>query len=144
MTSGEATNGLTALQKTANAINDIATAINKLTTAYTKLKPIAKFLPSSIIGGKLWDALTSEPSTGQAMGGTVRAGVPVRVGEMGKEVFIPSTSGQIIPNHKLGGGGNTFILNGIVDAESARRTIERIMQNSTLRTGQVNLAGSPL
>jgi hypothetical protein len=145
MTSGEATDGLTALQKTANAINGIANAIEKLTTAYSKIKPILKFLPSNVIQGKLWDWLTSEASTGSAMGGTVRAGVPVRVGEFGKETFIPNTSGQIIPNHKLGGGGgNTFILNGIVDAESARRTIERIMQNSTLRTGQVNLAGSPL
>jgi hypothetical protein len=145
MTSGEATDGLTALQKTANAINGIANAIEKLTTAYSKIKPILKFLPSNVIQGKLWDWLTSEASTGSAMGGTVRAGVPVRVGEFGKEVFVPNSSGQIIPNHKLGGGGgNTFILNGIVDAESARRTIERIMQNSTLRTGQVNLAGSQL
>lgn len=145
MTSGEANSGLSALQKTANAINGIANAIEKLTNAYAKIKPILKFLPSEVIRGKLWDWLSSDAQTGSAMGGTVRAGVPVRVGEFGKETFIPNTSGQIIPNHKLGGGGgNTFILNGIVDAESARRTIERIMQNSSLRTGQVNLAGSPL
>jgi len=59
------------------------------------------------------------------------------------KVFIPSGSGSIRPD-RSNGGGNTFILNGIVDAESARRTIERVMQNSTLRTGAVNLAGSPL
>jgi hypothetical protein len=145
MTSSEATSGLTALQTTANSINNIAKAIDKLTTAYAKIKPILNLLPGEIVKNKLWDWLTSDASTGSAMGGTVRAGQPVRVGEFGKEVFIPNSSGQIIPNHKLGGGGgNTFILNGIVDAESARRTIERIMQNSTLRTGQVNLAGSPL
>jgi phage-related protein len=145
MTSSDADSGLSALQKTANAINSIANAIEKLSTAYSKMKPFLDKLPTNIVRNQLWDWLTSDASTGSAMGGTVRAGVPVRVGEMGKEVFVPSTSGQIIPNHKLGGGGgNTFILNGIVDAESARRTIERIMQNSTLRTGQVNLAGSPL
>jgi phage-related protein len=80
---------------------------------------------------------------GMAAGGSVMAGQAVRVGEFGSEVFIPSGSGSIRPD-RGGGGGNTFILNGIVDAESARRTIERVMQNSTLRTGAVNLAGSPL
>jgi hypothetical protein len=80
---------------------------------------------------------------GMAAGGSVMAGQAVRVGEFGSEVFIPSGSGSIRPD-RSSGGGNTFILNGIVDAESARRTIERVMQNSTLRTGAVNLAGSPL
>jgi hypothetical protein len=80
---------------------------------------------------------------GMAAGGSVMAGQAVRVGEFGSEVFIPSGSGSIRPD-RSNGGGNTFILNGIVDAESARRTIERVMQNSTLRTGAVNLAGSPL
>jgi hypothetical protein len=80
---------------------------------------------------------------GMAAGGSVMAGQAVRVGEFGSEVFIPSGSGSIRPD-RGNGGGNTFILNGIVDAESARRTIERVMQNSTLRTGAVNLAGSPL
>jgi hypothetical protein len=80
---------------------------------------------------------------GMAAGGSVMAGQAVRVGEFGSEVFIPSGSGSIRPD-RGGGGGNTFILNGIVDAESARRSIERVMQNSTLRTGAVNLAGSPL
>jgi hypothetical protein len=70
------------------------------------------------------------------------AGQSVRVGEFGSEIFTPNSSGVI--RRDTGSGGNTFILNGIVDAESARRTIERVMQNSTLRTGAVNLAGSPL
>jgi hypothetical protein len=63
---------------------------------------------------------------------------------MGSEVFIPTSGGQIIPNNRLGGGGNTFIFNGVIDGESARRSIERIMQQSTRRTGAVNLAGAQL
>jgi hypothetical protein len=70
------------------------------------------------------------------------AGQAVRVGEFGSEIFVPSGSGSIRPDK--GGSGNTFIFNGIVDGESARRSIERVMQNSTLRTGAVNLAGSAL
>jgi len=40
-------------------------------------------------------------------------------------------------------GGTTIInLNGIVDAESARRSIEQLMRKSSLRTGTVNLNGT--
>jgi hypothetical protein len=39
-------------------------------------------------------------------------------------------------------GGHTFILNGIVDADSARRSIERVLQNSGKRLGPINLSGS--
>ena len=42
---------------------------------------------------------------GKAMGGSVSKGKPVVVGENGAEVFLPHSSGAIIPNHKLGGGG---------------------------------------
>jgi hypothetical protein len=125
--------------------------------AYKKIEPFRNLIDSIIqsvkdLGsaiknspvGKAVGGLIDKVTSGKALGGMVSAGQAVRVGELGQEVFGPTSGGQIIPNNKLGGGGNTFILNGIVDAESARRTIERVMQNSTLRTGAVNLAGSPL
>jgi uncharacterized phage infection (PIP) family protein YhgE len=43
--------------------------------------------------------------TPKAIGGSVQAGQPYMVGERGKELFVPSQSGSIIPNDKLGGGG---------------------------------------
>jgi tape measure domain-containing protein len=51
----------------------------------------------------------------RAMGGPVTAGVPYIVGEKGLELFVPTQSGTIIPNHKVGssssggGGGDTHI-----------------------------------
>jgi hypothetical protein len=40
----------------------------------------------------------------------------------------------------MSNGGNTIInLNGIVDAESARRSIEQLMKTSSLRTGEVKI-----
>jgi phage-related protein len=123
--------------------------------AYKKIKPF-RDLVNSIFEGvkKLGTAIKDNPVTtavgglvsrfsGRAAGGSVSAGQSVRVGEFGSEIFTPNSSG-VIRQDRGNGGGNTFILNGIVDAESARRTIERVMQNSTLRTGAVNLAGSPL
>ena len=44
-----------------------------------------------------------------------------------------------------GGGGNTVInINGVIDAESARRSIEKLLQNSARRTGPINLVGATL
>ncbi len=40
---------------------------------------------------------------GMAAGGPVSRGVPYIIGERGPEMFIPSRSGQIIPNDELGG-----------------------------------------
>jgi hypothetical protein len=131
------------MQELADALNNVAKGINAIATAYKTGKDALKAIDRSggfdFFGG--FKGLP-KPKTGTAIGGTVRAGQAYNVGEFGKEVFIPRTSGQIIPNNRLGGGGNTFIFNGVIDGESARRSIERIMQQSTRRTGAVNLAGS--
>ena len=49
-----------------------------------------------------------------ASGGPVEGGVPITVGEYGKEVFVPNTDGTIIPQHDLRrgvGGGGTIVVN---------------------------------
>lgn len=56
----------------------------------------------------------------RAMGGPVMAGRDYIVGEQGPELFRPSVSGQIVPNHALVGGG------------SARYQLQ-IVGNTTLR-----------
>lgn len=47
---------------------------------------------------------------GRASGGPVSAGTAYIVGERGPEMFVPSGGGSIVPNNRLGGGGNTVIL----------------------------------
>jgi len=44
---------------------------------------------------------------GQAKGGPVSANTPYIVGEVGPELFVPNTSGTIIPNNKLSSGGGS-------------------------------------
>lgn len=48
---------------------------------------------------------------GRASGGPVTGGSPYIVGERGPELFVPQSSGQIVPNHRLTptSGGNTTI-----------------------------------
>ena len=71
------------------------------------------------ITGPLSDALGSlfsggqAPVTGKAIGGAVSAGSPYMVGERGPEMFIPNSSGAIVPNDKLqqGQGAPTIVQN---------------------------------
>jgi hypothetical protein len=53
-------------------------------------------------------------AVGKRSGGPVTGGTPYIVGEAGREMFVPSTSGRIVPNGALGsggGGGNISIQN---------------------------------
>ena len=147
MSGSNATEAGTALQNIATAINKIASAFDKLGNAYGKVKPILDKFPASIIRTKVWDFIFSSPSqnTGmprRAAGGPVMANQVTRVGEFGPELFVPNGSGSIRPDN--GGQGVTIIMNGVIDGESARRSIEKVLQDSSRRTGAINLAGLTL
>ena len=46
--------------------------------------------------------------TARAEGGPVSSGRPYIVGEVGPELFVPSSSGSIVPNNAMGGGSNVY------------------------------------
>jgi hypothetical protein len=131
------------MQEMANALLNIANAINKIADAYAAAKTALSYLGGngsfSNFGGLRG---LPNPFSGRAAGGSVMAGQPVRVGEFRSEIFVPSGSGSIRPDR--GGGGNTFIFNGVIDGESARRSIEKLLQDSARRTGAINLVGANL
>ncbi len=55
----------------------------------------------------------------RANGGRVSANQPYMVGERGREMFVPTTSGTIVPNNQLG-GGTTNVINVKVDASGTQ------------------------
>jgi hypothetical protein len=70
-----------------------------------------------------------------AEGGSINAGQPAVVGERGRELFVPSTSGTIIPNHDLGGGMNiTFN----IQANDVRGIKELLIDNRATIINLVN------
>jgi tape measure domain-containing protein len=75
-------------------------------------------------GGGLLDGLfKSLFAPGRAMGGSVSAGQPYTVGESGRELFVPTTPGKIVPNGKLGGGNmQVQIFNNAGAQVSTRQT----------------------
>jgi hypothetical protein len=149
--SGSDANGATdSLQTFANALNSVANGINNIVKAYQKAKSV---------GGSLLELLIINPGEGpkfadsalgkalgyeaRAAGGPVSAGGAYRVGEFGPELFVPSGSGSIRKDNGAG-QGVTIVMNGVIDGESARRSIERLLQDSSRRTGAINLVGATL
>lgn len=80
------------------------------------------------------------PPKGFALGGSVSFGRPYVVGEQGRELFVPETSGRIIPSNAMGGGTVIFNVQA-QDADSFRRSESQIaaMLNRVAMRGQRNL-----
>jgi hypothetical protein len=53
----------------------------------------------------------NHPPGKRAAGGPVTTGQEYMVGESGPELFVPNSSGKIIPNNRLTGSSNTFVQN---------------------------------
>jgi hypothetical protein len=70
-----------------------------------------------------------------AEGGSVRGGMPITVGERGRELFVPSTNGTIIPNQDMGNGMNiTFN----IQANDVRGIRELLIDNRATIINLVN------
>ena len=134
------------LQTFANALESVANGINAITRAYGKVVALGDRFRASLVGQFVYAEGRFAPENAplsRAAGGSVMGGQPYRVGEFGPEMFVPSGSGSIRPDNGSG-QGVTIIMNGVIDGESARRSIERLLQDSSRRTGAVNLVGATL
>jgi len=87
---------------------------------------LSLILPNAGGFGKIFSGLIGLP--GRAAGGPVAAGRPVIVGEAGRELFIPSTSGRIVPTNGLGGlaGAAMQMVSVTVNGQISGRTIELV------------------
>ena len=68
------------------------------------------------------------PIKKNAMGGPLGAGQVSLVGEMGPELFVPSSSGTIIPNNALGGGGSVTVpITLTLDGQVIANTVQTVL-----------------
>lgn len=112
---------LIAIELKASAV----TLFQFLRSAFSGFTPI-------LAGGSELSA-TGEMIRGRrAMGGTVSPGGPYLVGERGPELFVPRSSGTIIPNGSLGSvGGSQVVNNYNIQAIDVKSFEDRIMGSST-------------
>jgi len=76
--------------------------LKQLAMMIIKQKVIGNF--ASLGGGGLLGLIP-----GLANGGPARAGRPHIVGERGPELFVPNSSGTVVPNHAMGGNANVTV-----------------------------------
>jgi hypothetical protein len=130
------------MERIAASLETVANAINSISNAYQAALPALRFIQNPLNINLPEAGFTPRPKA-RAAGGSVMGNQPYRVGEFGPELFVPSGSGSIRPDAS-NSGGVTVIMNGIIDGESARRSIEKLLQDSARRTGAVNFVGATL
>lgn len=134
-------NGQSSLKTFADTLQSIADGLTSIKNSWNNLPAFWKtgeFGPNGMFDITPWSKANSKRGS-RALGGPVTGGGSYLVGERGPEIFTPRSSGSISAN---GSGGNTFIFNGVVDGESARRSIERLFQTSSRISGAPNFTGA--
>jgi hypothetical protein len=92
-------------------------------------------LGASAFGGGGMTAIDASVASPFAEGGSVRGGMPITVGERGRELFVPSSNGTIVPNHDMGSGSNiTFN----IQANDVRGIKELLIDNRATIINLVN------
>ena len=136
--------GASALETIAIAFTKVADGITATVNAFGQLKDMWNNIP-----GPLKWVIEHTPNAYSAgkylttpKGGNTPA--PLNSNSTPSNPFgiVPKDLGQFKPTSNQATGTTIINLNGIVDAESARRNIEQLMRKSSLRTGTVNLNGS--
>jgi len=126
----------------AAGIGPVLTAFGKaaelIGNAYNGLKNFINLVKNNPLVKGISGAIENIFGGGRAAGGPVSGGTTYLVGEKGPELFTPGSSGNIIPNNRLGGGGGGVInitVNGAIDAEGTARQIVDILNRATARGG---------
>jgi len=130
-----------AFEVVGTAIGAVITAVSKLVGFFDdvidKVQAFINLVKNNPLVSGLGNIIDNIFGGGKAAGGPVSGGTTYMVGERGPELFTPSSSGTIIPNHRLGGsgGGSTYniTVNGAIDPEGTARTIINILNNSSYR-----------
>jgi phage-related protein len=122
-----------ALQVVAKIVGTLIDLFSKLVgiinSAINAIKAIAS--AGKAIGGAIGGALGF--GGGRANGGPVSANTAYVVGERGPELFVPGSSGSIIPNGMGRGTTINLTVNGAIDSESTARQIISILNDSQAR-----------
>ena len=121
-------------------INVVGTLINGFERLFNIVKSVVGAIQSLIslvannpVVSGISGAISSAFGGFRAAGGSVSAGTPYVVGERGAELFVPSSSGTIVPNGGVGGSTINITVNGAIDAEGTARTIVDVLNRSNAR-----------
>ena len=133
------------------AIQIAEATINAFKAASTAFKAYAGIFPANIgvaamalaKGMAMVAKIQATSYSGRQQGGMVKQGQPYMVGEAGKEMFVPSQNGKIVPNHDLQQGVNVNFNINTVDARgfnellvNSRGVIVNMINNAVNEKGR--------
>ena len=86
---------------------------NAFMTGELSLKKFGDLLKETLFKAFIQKTITNPIGQliGLASGGPAQAGTPYLIGEEGPEIFVPNSSGTVIPNDKIGGGSGMATTN---------------------------------
>jgi hypothetical protein len=121
-------------------INTVGTLISGFQSLFGIIKSVVGAIQSliSLVANNpvvkgIGSAISSAFGGFRAEGGSVSAGKSYVVGERGAEMFVPRSSGTIVPNGGMGGSTFNITVNGAIDAEGTARTIVDVLNRSNAR-----------
>ena len=121
----------TGLSVAIDAFGLLASAISKVVDG---IKAIINTIKSNPIVAGISGIIDKVFGGGKATGGFVSSNNSYLVGEKGPELFVPSTSGTIVPNNQLGGSPIINLnVTGAIDPEGTARTIIQVLNDSFAR-----------
>ena len=135
-------------------IDNPASGFNKMLAGFSTLADLLTTMMNAVefmsnhkftipvvgVGWNLFEGVKNKLFGGErAMGGPVNTGSTYLVGENGPELFTPGTSGNITPNHKLGGSINITV--NALDPAAAARAVQSAL-NKAQRMGVSRYAGA--
>jgi len=127
----------------ANAIMDAYAGANKALAYYPPPISYAMAAGQIALGMANVATIKSQSFSGRAVGGRVEAGTPYMVGEQGREMFIPSTRGEIVKNsdvEAMGGSRGAVNVNFTINAVDTRGFSELLSSRRSQIVNMVNQA----
>lgn len=116
-----------------NLINNFARLVDFLDDVLSKIRQFVNYVRDNPIISGISGVIDRIFGGGRATGGAVTQGTAYMVGERGPELFVPNTSGSIVPNNAMGGSTININVSGAIDPESTARQIISILNNSAYR-----------
>ena len=145
---------ITALQNETDARDDVTAAIANETDAKLQLAQAERELKEAQTGVSAKQVATAVKQTGvkmpkkkakkspkgKAVGGSVYGGESYIVGERGRELFVPTTTGNIVPNNQLGDGNvYNIVINSKIADDSLPDLIVAELRKFNRRSGAINI-----
>lgn len=114
-------------------ISNFARLVDFLDDVLSKIREFVNFVRNNPIVSGISGVIDRIFGGGRATGGAVTQGTAYMVGERGPELFVPNTSGSIVPNNAIGGNTININVSGAIDPESTARQIIALLNNSAYR-----------